>query len=53
MGSTLASGRNYIARAPWILIFPGLAICLTALSFNLIGDGIRDLIDPKNRQRRA
>lgn len=52
-GSILASGRNYIARAPWILIFPGLAICLTVLSFNLIGDGIRDLTDPKNRQRRA
>lgn len=52
-GSILASGRNYIARAPWILIFPGIAICLTVLSFNLIGDGIRDLTDPKNRQRRA
>lgn len=52
-GSILASGRNYIARAPWILIFPGLAICLTVLSFNLIGDGIRDLTDPKSRQRRA
>ncbi len=51
-GSILASGRNYIARAPWILIFPGLAICLTVLSFNLIGDGIRDLTDPKGRQRR-
>ncbi len=52
-GSILASGRNYIARAPWILIFPGVAICLTVLSFNLIGDGIRDLTDPKNRHRRA
>lgn len=52
-GSILASGRNYIARAPWILIFPGLAICLTVLSFNLIGDGIRDLTDPKGRRRRG
>ena len=52
-GSILASGRNYISRAPWILIFPGLAICLTVLSFNLIGDGIRDLTDPKSRRRRS
>lgn len=52
-GSTLASGRNYIARAPWILIFPGLAIFLTVLSFNLIGDGLRDLTDPKSRRRHA
>lgn len=52
-GSILASGRNYISRAPWILIFPGLAICLTVLGFNLIGDGIRDLTDPKTRQSRT
>lgn len=50
-GSILASGRNYINRAPWILIFPGLAICLTVLAFNLIGDGLRDLTDPKARRR--
>lgn len=50
-GSILASGRNYINRAPWILIFPGLAICLTVMAFNLIGDGVRDLTDPKNRRR--
>lgn len=50
-GSVLAAGRNYISRAPWMLIFPGLAISLTVLSFNLIGDGIRDLTDPKSRKR--
>jgi len=50
-GSVLAASRNYIARAPWMLIFPGLAISLTVLSFNLIGDGIRDLTDPKSRKR--
>lgn len=49
-GSILASGRNYITRAPWILIFPGLAICLTVLSFNLVGDGLRDLTDPRGRK---
>ncbi len=50
-GAILASGRNYINRAPWILIFPGLAICLTVLSFNLIGDALRDASDPKRKGR--
>ena len=51
-GAILASGRNYITKAPWILIFPGLAICLTVLSFNLIGDSLRDLVDPRRKGRR-
>lgn len=46
-GAILASGRNYITRAPWILIFPGLAIAITVLAFNLVGDGLRDLVDRK------
>ena len=50
-GAILASGRNYITKAPWILIFPGVAICLTVLSFNLIGDSMRDLVDPRRRGR--
>ncbi|HEV7247199.1 MAG TPA: ABC transporter permease [Shinella sp.] len=50
-GAILASGRNYITKAPWILIFPGFAICLTVLSFNLIGDSMRDLVDPRRRGR--
>ncbi|WP_102959642.1 ABC transporter permease [Mangrovicella endophytica] len=50
-GAILASGRNYITKAPWILIFPGLAICLTVLSFNLIGDSLRDLVDPRRKGR--
>ncbi|MDX3974990.1 ABC transporter permease [Shinella sp.] len=50
-GAILASGRNYITKAPWILIFPGFAICLTVLSFNLIGDSVRDLVDPRRRGR--
>ena len=50
-GAILASGRNYINKAPWILFFPGLAICLTVLSFNLIGDALRDLTDPKRKAR--
>jgi len=51
-GAILASGRNYITKAPWILLFPGLAICLTVLSFNLIGDSLRDLVDPRRKERR-
>lgn len=50
-GAILASGRNYITKAPWILIFPGAAICLTVLSFNLIGDALRDLVDPRRKGR--
>ncbi|NEI74494.1 ABC transporter permease subunit [Rhizobium lusitanum] len=50
-GAILASGRNYITKAPWILIFPGLAICLTVLSFNLIGDSLRDLVDPRRKDQ--
>jgi peptide/nickel transport system permease protein len=50
-GAILASGRNYITKAPWILMFPGLAVCVTVLSFNLIGDSLRDLFDPRRRTR--
>ncbi|MBB3148377.1 ABC-type dipeptide/oligopeptide/nickel transport system permease subunit [Phyllobacterium trifolii] len=46
-GLILVSGANYMNKAPWILFFPGLAICLTALSLNLIGDGLRDMSDPR------
>jgi len=45
-GTMLSKGRMYIFQAPWICIFPGLAILLTVLGFNLLGDGLRDLIDP-------
>ncbi|MDR3516589.1 MAG: ABC transporter permease [Azospirillaceae bacterium] len=50
-GAILAGGRNYLTKAPWILLCPGLAICLTVLSFNLIGDSWRDLVDPRRRGR--
>lgn len=49
-GAMLASGRNYIVRSPWILVFPGMAIVITVLAFNILGDGIRDLLDPRLRQ---
>jgi peptide/nickel transport system permease protein len=49
-GNILADGRNYISQAPWLTIFPGLAITLTVLGFNTLGDGLRDVLDPKLKQ---
>jgi peptide/nickel transport system permease protein len=45
-GLMLSSGRNYLRAAPWITTFPGLAIMVTVLSINLLGDGLRDALDP-------
>jgi peptide/nickel transport system permease protein len=50
-GSMLATGRSYMLTAPWIATFPGLAILVTVVGFNLIGDGLRDLLDPRLRGR--
>ncbi|WP_145333242.1 nickel transporter permease [Paenibacillus xylanexedens] len=46
-GKMLSDSRQYIQKAPWTLIFPGLSIMLTVLGFNLMGDGLRDTLDPK------
>lgn len=46
-GSMLSEGRSYMYRAPWLTIFPGIAIFITVLGINLLGDGLRDIIDPK------
>ncbi|MBA7500072.1 Glutathione transport system permease protein GsiD [subsurface metagenome] len=46
-GVILSDGIPYIRKAPWITIFPGLAIVYTVLGFNLIGEGLRDILDPK------
>jgi peptide/nickel transport system permease protein len=46
----LSDARQYIQLAPWTMIFPGLAIMLTVLGFNLLGDGLRDLLDPRMKQ---
>jgi len=46
-GSILASGRSYLILAPWVTMFPGVAIMLTVLGFNLLGDGLRDALDPR------
>jgi peptide/nickel transport system permease protein len=49
-GNMLSEARIYITRAPWLLIFPGLFIVFTVLSFNLVGDVLRDRIDPRFRE---
>ncbi|HET7628740.1 MAG TPA: ABC transporter permease [Bacillales bacterium] len=46
-GAMLADASKYIEQAPWTVIFPGLSIMLTVLGFNLIGDGLRDALDPR------
>jgi peptide/nickel transport system permease protein len=46
-GSILAGGRSYLRLAPWVMVFPGIAIMLTVLGFNLLGDGFRDALDPR------
>jgi peptide/nickel transport system permease protein len=48
-GSMLATGRSFMLTAPWIATFPGVAILVTVIGFNLIGDGLRDLLDPRLR----
>jgi peptide/nickel transport system permease protein len=49
LGSMLAEGRDFMRQAPWVVIFPGLAIMLAVLSFNLLGDGLHELISPGRR----
>lgn len=48
-GALIASGRSYIQTAWWWTVFPGVALALTVLGFNLLGDGLRDWIDPRLR----
>ena len=48
-GSMLNTAKNYIDNAPWMAIWPGLSIFLLVLSFNLLGDGLRDAFDPRQR----
>jgi len=50
-GNILADGRSYIFDAPWLFLIPGVAILLVVLSFNLVGEGLRDAMNPKLRRR--
>jgi len=52
-GNMLSEGHIYIVRAPWLLIFPGMCIVLTVLSFNIVGDLLRDELDPRFRSEIA
>ena len=46
-GTMLSTGRKYMELAPWVAIFPGAAVMLLVLGFNLLGDGLRDILDPR------
>jgi peptide/nickel transport system permease protein len=46
-GYMLNEGRNYLRSAPWITFFPGVAIMVSVLSINMLGDGLRDALDPR------
>jgi peptide/nickel transport system permease protein len=48
-GSMLNTAQRFLTNAPWMALWPGLAIFLTVLSFNVLGDGLRDALDPKER----
>jgi peptide/nickel transport system permease protein len=50
-GGMIQQGQSYYRTAPWMVIFPGLAIMLTVFAFNLLGDGLRDALDPTQRNR--
>lgn len=47
-GEMLARGRRFLPDATWLMIFPGIAVSLTVLGFNLLGDGLRDALDPRS-----
>jgi len=49
-GAMLSEGRDYLAKYPWMCIFPGVMIMITVLSLNLFGDGLRDALDPKQKK---
>lgn len=50
-GSMINEGTDYLRNAPWASLFPGLAILFTVLAFNLLGDGLRDILDPRSQDR--
>ncbi|MBP1886097.1 ABC transporter permease [Sinorhizobium mexicanum] len=49
-GTMIAAGRQYIGQADWVTLFPGIAIVLSVLSLQMVGDGLRDLLDPRLRK---
>ena len=49
-GNILSDGRNYMIQAPWMTLFPGVAMVVCVLGLNLLGDGLRDVLDPRFRE---
>jgi peptide/nickel transport system permease protein len=49
-GTMLADGRSYVTSAPWLSVLPGLCIFVVVLGINLLGDGLRDVLDPRMRK---
>lgn len=49
-GSMLNSAKDFLTQAPWMAVYPGLSIFIIVLSFNLLGDGLRDALDPRHRE---
>ena len=50
-GRMLSEGRDFMQSAPWLMIFPGLAIFVTVVVFNMLGDSLRDILDPRDKRR--
>ena len=50
-GRMLAESQTYLSQAPWLAIFPGLAIFTVVLAFNLVGDALRDALDPRSEKK--
>lgn len=48
-GVMISDGREYLATSPWVVIAPGAALAIACLAFNFLGDGVRDVLDPKNK----
>jgi len=48
-GNMMSRGQVYIWQAPWLMLYPGLAIFIAVVGLNLLGDGLRDLLDPRVR----
>jgi peptide/nickel transport system permease protein len=46
----ISEGQTYFRTAPWLIVAPGLMLMLTVLGFNLLGDGLRDALDPQQRR---
>ena len=49
-GVMISEGKDYLQYAPWLTIFPGLAIAVSAMAFNMLGDGLRDRLDPRRKE---